>query len=315
VGALANLISPNRSRLFPIFHVTEKLSAKFAGQLLSAWNAPLAVDGSFSFSRSHSAANFQGLLAALRQAPVPIIPSVGYTDHPAYVQAASSAKDQHGIVVKVGHTHLGSVFGWILQQGWSLAETDLVLDLKHLSSLHLPSLPGYLVGLIQQAAAALASCRSVTLAASAAPKDHGSLTLGANRIPREDWRLWSMVRPSSPIVLHYGDYCTGHPDLTEPPPGSMAKATVSARYTLDGEWLIVKGRATTGPNGRPMIAQYQGHAQVISSDPNFGGGVPTCWADDRIVDAASGLPGLGGRQKWAEIAANRHMSLVLNRLP
>jgi hypothetical protein len=154
----------------------------------------------------------------------------------------------------------------------------------------------------------------VTLASAAAPKDNSSLIHGPNRVLREDWRLWSATYQMSPVQLDYGDYCTGHPDLTEPPGVAMANATVSARYTLDNEWLIIKGRSTSGQYGMPMGVQYTSHAGVIANDPRFGG-LQSCWADGRVQLAASGAPGVGSRQKWSEIAANRHISLVADRLP
>jgi hypothetical protein len=191
---------------------------------------------------------------------------------------------------------------------------DLVVDLKHIGSVDVASFGGYVASVIAQNASRLATFRSVTLAAAAAPKDRGALSRGVNRVPRKDWLLWNAVRPHVPIQVDYGDYLTGHPDLTEPPGAAMAKATVSARYTLDTDWLIIKGWSTGGQHGLPMRQQYRSHATLIANDPGFLG-VPGVWADAQINQASSGAQGTASRGKWSGFAANRHLSWVADRLP
>jgi len=315
IEALGNLTSSARSRILPLIHIGETLSPKFAQKFSIAWgNQPVGVDGSFNLTKSGAAATYLQLVQTLRQAGTPAIPSVNQTDLPAYIATVSSLRDQNGLIVKTSLTNLIGSSAWVFQQGWHPQEVDLVIDLKSIAGVDHQMLSGYLLSVLQQGAQTLASFRSVTLAASAAPKDHGSLNRGSNRVPRADWLLWQSTVPFAPIKLDYGDYGTGHPDLTEPPGAAMANATVSARYSLDAEWLIIKGRSTGGAHGLPMALQYSSHAGVISTDPNFGG-LNGCWADASVAHVASGGTGMGSRQKWAEISANRHISLVADRLP
>jgi hypothetical protein len=94
----------------------------------------------------------------------------------------------------------------------------------------------------------------------------------------------------------------------------MGKASVSARYTVDDNWILLKGSPTTGKHGKPMKAQYAGHAKALVADPKFGG-LANCWGDGRIQATAKGAPGGGSRSVWAGFTMNRHISLVCNRLP
>jgi hypothetical protein len=250
----------------------------------------------------------------MRNSGVPTMPSYGPGDPAAYQQFARSMADAHGVVIKVSIGDISSAPVWLASQGIPASAVDLVIDMKHVASIDLPSYAGYITSVLQQNAQSLMQYRSVTLASAAAPKDHTPLKYGANRVPRTDWLLWSAVSLTTPFQLDYGDYLTGHPDLTEPPGVAMASATVSARYTLDTEWLIIKGRSTSGQYGLPMAQQYSAHAGLISSDPGFSGVIGS-WADSQIMLAAAGAPKMGSRGKWSGFAANRHLWLVADRLP
>lgn len=134
-------------------------------------------------------------------------------------------------------------------------------------------------------------------------------------MPRLEWRVWQGVSKSVPYQLNYADFASVHPDLTDPPGYVMPKATVSVRYAIDDHWIVIKGKPTSGKTGQPMAAQYRSHAKALTADPAFGGLKVACWADDRIQKIAGGAPGGGSRGVWAGLVANRHLSLVADRLP
>jgi Beta protein len=312
--ALQNSSPTLRAKAMPLLHVCETVSPKFAKQLGAAWNGPLTgLDGSFNYQRSGSTATFSSLLSALRNEGVLCMPSLGLADPQPYQQVARSLVDENGLIIKSSLANLSAVAGFISTNALAPDDVDLVIDLKHVAAIDIPTFAGYVISVLNQNAPQLASLRTVTLAAAAAPKDHSSLAYGANVLPRTDWQLWSIVSNNVSFRLDYGDYLTGHPDLTEPPGVAMANATVSARYTLDNDWLVIKGRSTSGPYGQPMGVQYMAHAGVIVSHAGFGG--VGAWADNQISQAASGAPKMGSRQKWAGFAANRHVELVANRMP
>jgi hypothetical protein len=159
-----------------------------------------------------------------------------------------------------------------------------------------------------------AQWRSITLASSAAPRDYTALPIGRSDIPRLDWQLWQAASRQVQFQLDYGDYGIAHPDLTEPPGIAMVRASVSVRYTIDDFWIVLKGQATTGPRGQPMDRQYRAHARTLVADRQFNR-LANCWGDQRIQQIAAQTTGAGNRTTWVSIGANRHLSLVADRLP
>lgn len=120
---------------------------------------------------------------------------------------------------------------------------------------------------------------------------------------------------NAPYQLDYADFSSVHPDLTDPPGYVMARATVSVRYAVDDYWIVLKGKPTSGKTGQPMATQYRAHAKTLVADPEFAGLKVGCLGDDRIQKIAGGAPGGGSRSVWAGLLANRHLSLVADRLP
>lgn len=315
IAALENLSSSARARITPIFHVCEVVTPSFVPKLATAWAGMLtAVDGSFNCSHTGSPNVAIQLITEMRNKGIPTMPCWSQTDPATYQHAVRAMVDHCGAVIKVSLNDLANVAPWLAQQMLPPSSVDLVVDLKHIGEFEVGSLSGVTAALLNQHTALLQLFRSITLAAGAAPKDQGALMRGLNRITRTDWSLWNAVRPNVQFQLDYGDYLTGHPNLSEPPGAAMAKATVSARYTLDTVWLIIKGFQAGGQNGLPMGTQYHSHAGIIANDPGFLG-VPNVWADGQVGLAAVGAPKMASRAKWSGFAANRHMSLVADRLP
>lgn len=315
VTALHNLPAMVRARTLPVLHIGESLAKKFGQSLGAAWQGhPAGLDGSFNATHTNNVTAFQTLITEMRSHGIHAMPSISVVDPQPYLHAAIGAIDANGLILKSTLGNLPATIGWVAQNGWMPGSIDLVIDMRHLGDLEPASFGGYVAQTINQNLGALSSFRSVTLASSAAPKDHGGLLRGVNWVPRNDWALWSAVHPAVGIRVDYGDYLTGHPDLKEPPGAAMASATVSARYTLDHSWLIIKGFSTGGAHGVPMQQQHQSHARSIVGTPGFSG-LPGCWADAEYQAASVNITGRSGRQKWSEYAANRHISLVADRLP
>lgn len=315
--ALNNLTAAAKDRMFPVVNMTTKVPSTFTSRIEKAWSGrSLALDGSFNFDASGSGLEMQNLATALRGAGVTVVPCIEYGAQAGYlaaVQAVSQAAPS-GLVVKsrLGHLHL--IQGWLATAGWSLSDVDLIVSAGHLADF---GGPGVVDQLVLNALINLhspAAWRSVTLSGSSAPKDMSSLGLGENRVPRLEWLLWQATRSQVQFQLDYGDCGIGHPDLSDPPGFVMGNATVSVRYALDADWLIIKGRPVSGRTGQPMPQQYLDHANTLAKHPNFGG-VPGCWGDQRIQQIAAGTSTSGSRQTWVEIGVNRHLSLIADRLP
>ncbi len=236
---------------------------------------------------------------------------------PTYLAAASAVQNQFapGLALRVSLTQIPNAPAWAAQQGFNPASVDLIVDCGHVAEIDPQLMAPVVANTLQAASASLGGWRSVTLSASSAPKDAGGLPTGVNVFPRRDWRLWSALAPTF-TSLHFGDYGITHRDMSEPPGYAMANATVSPRYTVQNDWVLLKGVSTRGANGLPMTAQYHGHAQTLSVAPYFGQ-VPSCWADGQIAQIAArgGVGSSGNRESWVGFGLNRHVSFVCAQLP
>lgn len=321
--ALQHLSAVAKQRAFPVIHLTVPTKAGFLQKLIGAWSGrSLAVDGTWNFGQTGSTAALAATVAALRAANVAALPCIEVDASAAYLAAVHTALAQApglGVVVKVRLNQIAQLTAWITAQGWPFQSIDLIVEAGYIPAVGHGVLNQVVINAINGISGH--PWRTITLSSSAAPRDFGSLVLGPNLVDRLDWLLWQSVSPLVSVALDYADYGTSHPDMTEAPGFAVANATVSVKYTLDNHWLMVKGYPTRGRTGQPMAGQYQGHAVAVRSHPSFGG-VPNCWADNRITQIASGmlLPSgrpitSGSRTSWVEIGMNRHLSLVSDRLP
>lgn len=312
--ALANLQPATKARVFPVVHLTSSVAASFVDRLVAGWAGhAIAIDGLFNFSETGSAADLLNVVTDLRAGGVPALPSIEMAASTAYIAAALPLAATYGAVVKVRLGDLPTLIAWCAASGLPANHVDIILCAGHLPAFGAGVIDPVVVNALQTFPGA-GTWRSVTVASSAAPKDHTGLALGPNVVPRLDWQLWQNVHASAPFQVDYGDHGIGHPDMTEPPGVAMARATVSARYTRDNDWLVLKGRPTSGSTGQPMRVQYQAHANTFRADPGFGG-LASCWGDTRVLHFATSTTSSGSRTSWVELSTNRHIELVIDRLP
>jgi hypothetical protein len=276
----------------------------------------MALDGLYNFGATGLTTAFTSAFHGLGRGGVLVIPSIQCDAPAAYVSAVQRLRNRYapGLLVKATLRQLAGVTAWVAGQGWPTADIDLVITAGHVADFDPVLFEQLVENAMRGALTAPQMWRSITLASSAAPKDYSAFPVGSTDVPRLDWQLWQNVHPSVQYQLDYGDYGIAHPDLTEPPGVAMVRATVSLRYTVDDFWIIQKGRATTGAHGQPMPRQYLAHARSLVTDGRFGG-LPGCWADQRISQIAAATMRPGSRTTWVENGANRHLSLVVDRLP
>lgn len=316
--ALQNLGAADKGRIFPVIHLVGNPPATLVQAMISAWTGlPMAIDGLFNLGMTGSTSAFNSTMAGLGR-HIPVIPSTECDAPHNYVTAVQRfvGRFAPGIVVKANLRQLPTVTAWVAAQGWATNAVDLIVTAGHAADYDPATFEGFVSHAIQTNLQNGAAWRTVTLASSAAPQDHSALVTGRNVVPRLDWMLWNGVVSQFQFQLDYGDYGIAYPDLTEPPGIAMTRATVSVRYAVDNDWIIRKGRPTTGAQGQPMGDQYRAHARALIREPQFDGLV-NCWADGRIQNIAATAPpqGAGNRPQWVAIGVNRHLSLVADRLP
>jgi Beta protein len=240
--ALQNLTPQAKARMLPLVQLVAEPPATFCESIGAAWaGLPLALDGLFNFEITGSATAFTGMIADLGRRRVRVIPSVE-CEAPAACVAATRrfvGRFAPGLLVRASLRQLPNVAAWVAAQNWQPNVIDLVITAGHAAAYDPAMFDAFVLHAIQQHLRNATAWRSVTLASSAAPQDHSALALGRNNVPRLDWRLWRSVSPQAGFPLDYGDYGTLYPDLAEPPGLAMTRATVSVRYTVADNWIIL----------------------------------------------------------------------------
>ncbi len=316
VTALEKLPETSRERLFPIIQLVTAPSPSFVPKMAQAWPGhPLAIDGLFNFERHRSAATFVHTMAALRDRDLDVVPVIECGADEQYVSACNRFVNERfpRLVVKVSLGQLASLGDWLQRNRWDPEFIDLIVATDYVS--HLYGNP--FLEFVRNSLRALPhpdQWRAITLVGAAAPADDGSLKDGRNEVPRLDWLMWRRVESDLGYRLNFGDFATMHPDLREAPSVELVKARVSAWYCVKDKWIVWKGTAATGGSAQPLAQQYREHARRLCADPEFGG-VPDCWADQRIVEIAENISKTGNRTTWLEISLNRHIAFVESRLP
>ncbi|MBR1270464.1 hypothetical protein JQ629_23600 [Bradyrhizobium sp. AUGA SZCCT0222] len=314
--ALLNLAPGEKNRIAPVFHVAETPPATFAARMAAAWSGRTCfLDGSFNFNGSGTSTDFDNTFLALGASGIPVLPVIEIGAAHPYNLASFAHLNRFGpgLMLKCTPGNLPSASGFAQQMNVPQNQIDLLIDGGHISEYEPVSFAGYVSHILQTNLPG-SQWRSVTLGSSSAPKDFGQLALGTTVVPRIDWLMWSNIVQPPAKPVDFADFGISHRDLTEPPGIAMAAATVSVRYTIANNWVMIKGRRTTGATGVPMGHQYRAHAQTLRARPDFGG-LPICWADQRITSIATTTGSAGGRAQWVEINANRHFTFIANTLP
>ena len=314
--ALTHLRDAMKELVLPIVHLTPFPPTTFAAAVGAAWcGRRMALDGKFQTDMLGRTAGFEQMFSGIGSHNVALIPSIDCHGAPPYLAAARRmcGRYAHGVLVKVRLGQLHDVATWCAAQGWATSDTDLVVNLGDIGGYEAGSLASGVVKALVEHVPNPSPWRSLTLAASAAPRDDSGLQQGRNIVPRTDWKVWCAVAKAIPRKLDYADFLTAHPDISEPPGFAAAKGLVSVRYTVFDEWIILRGDPMGAAGSHSMTRQYVAHAAALVLDPKFGG-LNGCWADDRIREIARGTPRGGSRSVWTTIVASRHLALVAEQL-
>jgi Beta protein len=314
--ALTHLAEAMKRHVFPIAHLTQFPPATFAAATTAAWcGRRMALDGQFQSDMLGSTRAFEQMFDQLGKHQVALIPSIECHAMTPYLTTVQSVRNRYapGVLLKARPRELQDALAWCTAQGWAVPETDLLVNLGDIAGYDAETLASAVVRAMLDHIADPSPWRSLTLGASAAPRDDRGLKPGRNVVPRTEWKVWRAVAQSIPQPLNYADCLTAHPDLADPPGYAVARGLVSVRYTAADEWIILRGGPIGTAAPHAMASQYFAHARALAADPKFGG-VKACWADDRIREIARGSPGGGSRSVWTTIVASRHLTLVAGQM-
>jgi hypothetical protein len=161
--------------------------------------------------------------------------------------------------------------------------------------------------------------QTLSIASGAFPPDLQEFEPGNRRIPRKDWLAWMGTLQKSGSRARkpsFADYTIQYGLYREPP--DFCNPSVSIRYTLENDWLIMRGEATRGRNGetsedRPGREQWNAQAQLLCDDKELFYGPKFSWGDEFIYQRSLNAK-KGSFEIWLRAGINHHMTVVSRQI-
>lgn len=158
--------------------------------------------------------------------------------------------------------------------------------------------------------------RSLVFAATAFPESlsvtEGFLSHQITTTPRTEWLVWRALLNkigSLGRMPTFGDYAIANPSLVDFDPRFM-KMSANIRYTIDTEWLIVKGGSLTRGKG---YEQYYDLSEILVKSEKFLG--KDFSAGDRYIFECSSRPAnTGNATVWRRVGTNHHLVFVEHQI-
>ncbi|MBU0633979.1 MAG: beta family protein [Candidatus Omnitrophica bacterium] len=162
----------------------------------------------------------------------------------------------------------------------------------------------------------LTKWRTFSFASGSFPEDLSAYKLDEeNLIPRVDWISWKGHVTGKTLKRKpaFADYTIQHPIYKEAT--QFYHPTTSIKYTLEDEWLIMKGK-------KHRFEMYLGSAKLLSQDRRFYG-ESFSYGDKYVALKAKHcdvylknkkLGGTGSTETWITAGINHHLVLVANQV-
>lgn len=294
--------------------------AKFAGRIQVNWGYnPCFVDAHLIDSSvrmktgEHPLSYIFGGLRFKRVSAIPI----------AYLEQDSDClnairetitHDRRGVCFRISieeasRVNLANSFNHLLREyDVGTPDCDLILDLGYPNYIPIDGFVKLLERIISRLPY-LNEWRSLILIGTSFPKSMGApIPPGASTMPRHEWLLYMALarslRDARVRLPVFGDYGINHPEVIRMDPRHL-KPYATIRYTLDNDYLIVKGQ-----NVRDYgYGQYRELCRELSGS-KFYCGDDFSEGDRYISNCALGLVSTGGLTTWRWVGTNHHLEKV-----
>ncbi len=256
------------------------------------------------------------VLARARAAGITFAPVTGIS-RTADV-AAALAHRQDGLVIRLirpeyeAGTLKSRLSKFLTVHKLTPEDIDLLVDLGPVNKMIQPGVRS-LASQFLAAVPAPERWRSFTLSAAAIPEGMGGVNRHSHdKIRRIDWLAWLEVceKFSPPRLPSFSDAGIQHPKGVEGFDPRIMPISPSIRYTLDEEWLLMKGQSNWV---EPIKSQYPKLAAKLVKGPLKGDffGKAHCAGCALVADAAAGKPKLGSMPVWRRIGTIHHIETVM----
>lgn len=155
--------------------------------------------------------------------------------------------------------------------------------------------------------------RSIILAGTSFPDFLQGYETGISSLERTNWLSWLDLRTLTQKyklrMPHFADYGISGVAL---PPDFQPYMAMSAniRYTVDKDWLILRGKSVRGPLG---YEQFHKLCETLVGLDEYRG-KDFSWGDAQIEKCATREVGPGNATTWRKVGTSHHMACVLEQL-
>ncbi|NMC46567.1 MAG: hypothetical protein GYA52_06995 [Chloroflexi bacterium] len=204
-----------------------------------------------------------------------------------------------------------SIGNLINKFGLRCDQCDLIIDLQTPNFEPLDRFANLLVNIIKNIPN-LNYWRTLVIIGTSFPPTLGGLKTGISTLPRSEWclyeQLFNNLKKDGVRVPVFGDYAINHPEVLLLDM-RLVKPNASIRYSINNEWLIVKG-----VNVRDYgFSQYGKLCKLIIEMVEYCG--PEFSAGDQYIDAcANGEASTGNLTTWRWVGTNHHIEKVVRDL-
>lgn len=196
-------------------------------------------------------------------------------------------------------------------------EVDLIVDLGAVDEMIPPGIMALSSLLLREIPHQL-RWRTFTVSACAFPNSMGVVQRNSSAlVMRSDWIAWRdglyKNRANIERLPTYSDCAIQHPKGVEDFNPLTMQVSASVRYTLEEDWLLVKGEST---RRTPAKTQFPGLAAqlVYGNLGKYYAGPTHCPGCASIKNSADGAPKLGSPEVWRRIGTIHHIKSVIDRL-
>ncbi len=340
-GALKALAEEHKKQITPLIQFVmpkqepheqlEDVIKKFEEQLLQipkkileVWgNDPLFIDFSLLFTTPLKVKSLTAILRTGRKLGAAFIPVLHLNDDPEIKKAACSVakESDSGICLRLicpdfsdsSELHQ-SIAGFLSSAGLTEKDIDLLVDIKETEE-NGEKYAKYLD--LSQKIPHLQKWRTFIFAAGAFPQDLSGCKIDEeNLISRADWNNWKAHAGNKNLRRRpaFADYTIQHPIYKEA--SQFFHPTSSIKYTLENEWLIMKGK-------KQKFELYLASAAELVKDTRFFYGKDFSDGDKYISEKADHfkayikdrkIKGTGSTETWLRAGINHHLVLVAHQV-
>jgi len=295
---------------------------QLAEQLAEVWgNDPIFVDVSLLFT-TLKAKSLNVVLRGGRKLGAAFIPVIHLNDDQSIKKIAFSLakENESGICLRLICPDLTDVpkmnqaiAELVSSSGLERKDIDLLVDIKETEE-HGDKYVKYFD--LSQGVSQLSKWRTFIFASGSFPEDLSKCKLDEeNLLPRIDWTSWRKNIHSKKLqrMPAFADYTIQHPIYKEV--SQFFPPTTSIKYTLENEWLIMKGQ-------KQKYDKYLASAAILVGDERFYG-ENFSDGDKYISEKAkhfktyiknTAIKGTGSTETWLRAGINHHLALVAHQV-